>query len=113
MQLGVGKVSGARQWWTAMSRLSVPKLKRAFRRKQVGGILYETVGEIIPTKRKEWGRNVILIELTVPTNYIDRAGMELCLTELGVGLLDPVNDNAPYLRLSHNAGQKCCARSAV
>lgn len=78
------------QWWAASTKRHVGDILRAFREERVGLILYESVGLLAPTGKVFGGRKVILLQLKVPKGY-DWA-VDVCLSEIGVGLLDPARE---------------------
>jgi hypothetical protein len=79
------------EWWrAALTSHSTAQINRAFREERVGGILLDTVRGVVPSDERFFDSPVVFIRLNVPTHRIDRDGMELCLSELGIGLLEPV-----------------------
>jgi hypothetical protein len=73
------------EWWTATSRLSPKQIANAFKQQKVGGILLDTVLDIVPSED-----STIFIWLKMPSHRMDRDGMEVCLSEIGIGLLEPI-----------------------
>lgn len=80
----------ARRWWLAYSLRSVKDLRRTFREKNVGSMLIENVDVVEDTGEKEEGIRVIRVLLYYPTGRVDRELMDVCLTEIGIGLIDPI-----------------------
>jgi hypothetical protein len=80
------KVDG--EWWLATTVKPVRALDRAFKTGSVGGILYDVVKAVETTSGTYDGLPVIRLKLRVPSDRVERAGMDLCLSEIGIGLLD-------------------------
>ena len=80
-------------WWAAYSRRTVKDLRRAFREENVGIVLLENV-EQIEECGEHSGLRVILLKLRYPRHPFDRLLVDTCLTEVGVGLIDPVQEKS-------------------
>lgn len=73
--------------------MSLGKIDHRFQEESVAGILYSTVEKVEPTDITFWGSQVVVLHLNVPGHPEDRYYMELCLSEIGIGLLEEVDEN--------------------
>lgn len=87
-RLKLKKKEVASSWWLATTEKKVSAISRAFKVGNVGGLLYEVVEAIEETPGTYDGLPVIRVKLRIPKDRVERAGMDLCLSEIGIGLLD-------------------------
>lgn len=79
-------------WWTAISKHTPRELRRKFRKQDVGGVLLEHVRGFKSTDQTYWDERVIMIKLCPCEDRTLQAGIDLCLSEIGIGLLEPVTE---------------------
>ena len=87
------RVESTGEWWTALSRRTAKDLRRSFREEDVGIVLLERVTIIEETPHKQKGMRVIRIRIDYPREQFERFLVDTCLTELGIGLIDPVESD--------------------
>lgn len=90
---GMTRRDNGGRWWTAVCRKHISEVHRAFREERVAGVLYDAVGRIVPTKETYEGLKVIKIQIRYPQDRLGVYYTNVCLSELGVGLLDAVPDS--------------------
>lgn len=79
------------EWWTAYSLdHTASDLQRMVAKEDVAIVLLENVEAIEESGVWENGKRVVRVRLTLPPDKVDRYMVDLCLTEIGLGLLDPV-----------------------
>ncbi len=78
------------RWWKAYSKKSVKDILRFFREQRVGAVLYETIGGVAETSEVCDDTKVIRIQVRFPKNKVEHWAVGICLSEVGIGLIDRV-----------------------
>jgi hypothetical protein len=77
-------------WWRAICSTPIRKVRRAIKNGDVGGVFLDSVAELQETNEVYWDTPVIFVKMREPTDRTLKAGLDLCLSEMGIGLLDPI-----------------------
>jgi hypothetical protein len=80
----------AAQWWTAYSTQSTANdLRKQVEKEDVAIIVLENLQALEATPHWEDGLRIIKVRLTLPHDRKERYMLDLCLSEMGVGLIEP------------------------